>query len=229
MKIYNDLYVPKKNGEMTQIDHVLLSTNGVFVIETKNYTGWIFGSENQRNWTQTIYNKKSRFYNPVMQNNTHVKALQNYLNIDVPLHSIIVFSNAATFKFKEPFQQAYVIHTKHLKRTIKQFTTQEITGEQFGRISQMLHVLVPETKQQKKEIKKRHLAHVKEIANPAKKKVTKEKVEPVTTAPVIVEPVGVATDSICPRCSSDLVKRNGKRGAFYGCQSFPKCRFTSDL
>lgn len=57
VKVYNDLYVPKKNGEMTQIDHVLLLPNGIFVIETKNYTGWIFGSEGQRNWTQTIYKK----------------------------------------------------------------------------------------------------------------------------------------------------------------------------
>lgn len=157
VKIFNDLYVPKKNGEMTQVDHVLLSPNGIFVIETKNYTGWIFGSEDQRNWTQTIYKKKSRFYNPVMQNNTHIKALQNYINLDVPMHSIIVFSNAASFKFKEPFQQAHVIQTMHLKRTIKQYTSQEISGEQLSRISQMLHTLIPETKQQKKEIKKRHL------------------------------------------------------------------------
>ncbi len=231
VKVYNDLYVPKKNGEMTQIDHVLLLPNGIFVIETKNYTGWIFGSENQRNWTQTIYKKKSRFYNPVMQNNTHIKALQNYLNMEVPMHSIIVFSNAATFKFKEPFQQAHVIQTKHLKRTIKQYTTQEISGEQLGKISQMLHALIPETKQQKKEIKKRHLEHVKEIAKPkpAKKSVSKVKVEPVIAGTVIVEPVSVTTDVTCPKCGNNLVVRNGKRGSFYGCQGYPKCRFTRDL
>ncbi|MCM3722878.1 nuclease-related domain-containing protein [Solibacillus isronensis] len=229
VKIYNDLYVPKKNGEMTQIDHVLLSPNGIFVIETKNYTGWIFGSESQRNWTQTIYKKKSRFYNPVMQNKAHIKALQHYLNMDVPLHSIIVFSNAATFKFKEPFHEAHVLQTKHLKRTINQFTINEISGEQLSRISQLLHALVPDTKQQKKEIKKRHLEYVKVIAKPAKKKVIKVKAEPVTAGPVIVEPVRVSTDTACPKCGSNLVVRNGKRGSFYGCQGFPKCRFTRDL
>ena len=231
VKIFNDLYVPKKNGEMTQIDHVLLSPNGIFVIETKNYTGWIFGSEDQRNWTQTIYKKKSRFYNPVMQNNTHIKALQNYINMDVPMHSIIVFSNAATFKFKEPFQQAHVIQTKHLKRTIKQYTTQEISDEQLSRTSKMLHTLIPETKQQKKEIKKRHLEYVKQIAKtkPAKKNVSKVKVETINAGPVIVEPVSVASDATCPKCGNNLVMRNGKRGSFYGCQGFPKCRFTRDL
>ena len=101
--IYNDLYIPKKNGEMTQVDHVLLSAYGLFVIETKNYKGWIFGGETQRNWTQTIYKKRSQFYNPVIQNNAHLIALQHYINMDVPVHSIIVFSDATTFKFKEPF------------------------------------------------------------------------------------------------------------------------------
>lgn len=228
-KVFNDLYVPKKNGEMTQIDHVLLSPKGIFVIETKNYTGWIFGDENQRNWTQTIYNKKSRFYNPVKQNNTHIKALQNYLNMDVPLYSIIVFSNTATFKFKEPFHQAHVIQTKHLKRTIKQYTAQEISSGQISEISQLLHALIPETKQKKKEIKKQHLEYVKEIAKPAKKKVEKVKAEPVTTGLVIIEPVSIISDNTCPKCGSNLVLRNGKRGSFYGCEGFPKCRFTRDL
>ena len=227
VKVYNNLYVPKKNGEMTQIDHVLLSAYGVFVIETKNYTGWIFGDEHQRNWTQTIYNKKSRFYNPVMQNNTHVKALQHYLNMDVPVHSMIVFPDAATFKFKEPFQQAYVIQTKHLKRTIQQFKTQEISSEQLSQISQLLRALIPETRQQKSRIKKRHLAHVKEIVKPAKKKVTK--VKPATTEPVIIEPVNINSNDSCPKCGSNLILRKGKRGSFYGCQSFPKCRFTRDI
>lgn len=118
--VFNDVYVPKKSGEMTQVDHVLLSPYGIFVIETKNYSGWIFGQEQQKYWTQTIYNKKSRFYNPILQNNTHIKALRQHLNIDVPMHSIVVFSNAATFRFKEPFLQAYVIQNKQLKRTIQQ-------------------------------------------------------------------------------------------------------------
>ncbi|MBD8033163.1 NERD domain-containing protein [Solibacillus merdavium] len=220
--VYNDLYVPKKNGEMTQVDHVLLSTYGLFVIETKNYTGWIFGDENQRNWTQTIYNKKSRFYNPVMQNNTHVKALQHYLNMEVPIHSIIVFSNAATFKFKEPFQTAHVIQTKHLKRTIEQFKTKEISSEQLSRISQLLKALVPETKQQKNEIKKQHLEHVKKISKPARKKASKVQVKPVSAGAASVEP------ETCPKCGSNLILRTGKRGSFYGCQGFPKCRFTRD-
>lgn len=227
VKVYNDLYVPKIDGEMTQIDHVLVSAHGIFIIETKNYTGWIFGDEHQRNWTQTIYKKKSRFYNPVMQNHTHIKALQHYINMDVPVYSIIVFSDAATFKFNEPFQQAHVIQTKQLKRTIQQFKTQEISPEQLGQISQLLNSLIPETRQQKNQIKRQHLERVKEIAKPATKKVSK--VEPVNTGPVIVEPVPITSNDACPKCGSNLILRNGKRGSFYGCQSFPKCRYTRNI
>ncbi|MEK4131125.1 NERD domain-containing protein [Solibacillus sp. FSL W8-0474] len=224
--IFNDLYIPKKDGEMTQVDHVLLSAYGLFVIETKNYKGWIFGGETQRNWTQTIYKKRSRFYNPVMQNNTHLKALQHHLNMDVPVHSIIVFSDAATFKFKEPFQTAHVIQTKHLKRTIEQYKTQEISAEQLIRISKLLNALIPKTKQQKNEIKKQHLEHVKEIVNSKKKKVNAVKTEPITIDRVVMEPASSTSVDTCPKCGSNLVLRNGKYGSFYGCNGFPKCRYT---
>ena len=155
--------------------------------------------------------------------------MQHYLNVDVPIHSIIVFSNAATFKFKEQFQTAHVIKTKHLKRTIEQFNTQEISSEQLIHISQLLKALIPETKQQKNEMKKQHLEHVKEIAKPARKKVDKAKVKPVSTGAVSVEPMRTTSANTCPNCGSNLILRNGKHGSFYGCQGFPKCRYTRDL
>ena len=222
--VFNDIYVPKKDGKTTQIDHVLLSPYGIFVIETKNYTGWIFGQEQQKNWTQTIYNKKSRFYNPIMQNNTHVKALKHYADTDVPMQSIIVFSNAATLKFKEPFQQAHVIQNKQLKRTIQQYTVRQISAEQLSYISQLLKSLNPTTSKQKSEIKKQHLQHVKETVKPGQKvgAMRKERA---------LEPIPITSTSIeaCPKCGSTLVLRQGKRGPFYGCQGFPKCRFTRDV
>lgn len=63
--IYHDFYVEKKDGKTAHIDHVVLSKYGIFVIETKNYKGWIFGNETQKNWMQVIYKKKTRFYNPI--------------------------------------------------------------------------------------------------------------------------------------------------------------------
>ena len=75
--IFHDLYIPTKKGT-SQIDHVVVSSKGIFVLETKNYTGWIFGSENSQNWTQVIYKRKEKFYNPIWQNFGHIQALKEY-------------------------------------------------------------------------------------------------------------------------------------------------------
>jgi hypothetical protein len=83
----------------TQIDHVLVADTGIFVIETKHYSGWIFGNPQDRQWTQAIYRKKSRFQNPLHQNYGHIKALQ--ARFDLPaehFHSVVVFTADAEFK-----------------------------------------------------------------------------------------------------------------------------------
>ena len=70
----NNVTIPTSNGT-TQIDHVFVSRYGIFVIETKNMEGWIFGDEKQPQWTQSLYGKKFRFQNPLHQNYRHTKAL----------------------------------------------------------------------------------------------------------------------------------------------------------
>ena len=76
--IFHDLYLRKKNGEYSQIDIVVATPQGLIAIEVKDYSGWIFGNERQKYWTQILnYGKeKYRFYNPIMQNAGHIKALQ---------------------------------------------------------------------------------------------------------------------------------------------------------
>ncbi|MEN5087968.1 nuclease-related domain-containing protein [Sphingobacterium faecium] len=78
-KVLNNVRV-FHNGIMAQIDHLVVSRFGVFVIETKNYNGWIFGSENAYQWKQVIFNNTYEFYNPIRQNLGHIKALQANLN-----------------------------------------------------------------------------------------------------------------------------------------------------
>lgn len=55
----NNLILVDDNGKSHQIDHIEIRENGIFCIETKNYIGWIFGSENQEKWTQTLYTVKN--------------------------------------------------------------------------------------------------------------------------------------------------------------------------
>jgi hypothetical protein len=96
--LLNNVTLPTPDGT-TQIDHVLIADNGIFVIETKHYSGWIFGDPNDRQWTQTIYRRKSRFQNPLRQNYGHIKALQSLFDLpENHFYSVVVFTSDAEFK-----------------------------------------------------------------------------------------------------------------------------------
>lgn len=103
-KFLFNLYLPKWNGETTELDVVLLHESGIYVFESKNYGGWVFGSEGQRYWTQTLpagrrQSQKHRFYNPILQNSGHLDRLYqvlrpiHFLNGPPPYYSYIVFGN----------------------------------------------------------------------------------------------------------------------------------------
>ena len=88
----------------TQIDHVLVSRFGVFVIETKDYNGWIFANARHENWTQVLFHLKYKFQNPIRQNHRHVRAVQQRLDF-LPaecIKSIVVFTGEAQFKTELP-------------------------------------------------------------------------------------------------------------------------------
>ena len=101
--VLNDIYLPLDDGSTTQIDHVVVSPFGVFVIETKTYKGWIFGNPRDAQWTQVLHKRKSRFQNPLRQNYLHVQRLVGLTGVlaDV-VHSVVAFSGEATFKTKLP-------------------------------------------------------------------------------------------------------------------------------
>jgi hypothetical protein len=108
----HNVTLPTPDGT-TQIDHIFVSRFGIFVLETKNMKGWIFGSENQAQWTQNIFKESFKFQNPLRQNYKHVKALESAL--DVPLetiHSVVVFAGKSTFKspIREPVLSESEVH-----------------------------------------------------------------------------------------------------------------------
>lgn len=107
----------------TQIDHVVIGRTGIFVIETKNYKGWIFGSENSAKWTQTIYNSKRQFQNPIRQNYGHIKMLEHYFpGYKQPMVSIISFSGNSTLKKVDVASpHVHVIHTAGIARIIRSY------------------------------------------------------------------------------------------------------------
>lgn len=96
---FHNIYLPKENGEYSEIDLAFVTKKGVFVFECKNYSGWIFGSEENRYWTASLPNgQKNQFYNPVKQNGTHIRELKKHIGNDIPCFSIVVFSDRCELK-----------------------------------------------------------------------------------------------------------------------------------
>lgn len=99
----NNITLPLADGGSTQIDHVIVSKYGIFVIETKNYKGWIYGNEKQRQWTQAFANgSKYKFQNPLRQNYLHIKTLAELLDLELShFHSMIAFIGECELKTRD--------------------------------------------------------------------------------------------------------------------------------
>lgn len=113
----NNLILLDDNGKSHQIDHVEIRENGIFCIETKNYKGWIFGSENQDKWTQTLFREKHQFLNPLKQNKSHIYYIGKALNYKYKINSIVVFvqNNADKINISN------VINLRDLKQYLNRF------------------------------------------------------------------------------------------------------------
>lgn len=127
--LIRNVTLPAGNGT-TQLDHIIVSIYGIFVIETKNMKGWIFGDKNQSKWTQQIYNYKNRFQNPLRQNYKHTKTLEKLLGItEKKLHSVIVFTGDNKFKTKMPPE---VTRGKEFVNYIKSKNTPLLSDEEVS-------------------------------------------------------------------------------------------------
>lgn len=197
--VLHDVMIRRNDGKTSQIDHVVVSIYGVFVIETKNFSGYIFGDERGRYWTQTIYKRKEQFLNPIIQNKGHIKGLVELL--DLPNNyfiSIIAFHRRATLKVNV---ESHVTDYNGLLSIVKSYRTPFIPEWQMQAIHERIQSLNIEDFKSKKE-------HVEQIKGR------------------IDERNQSISNGICPVCSGELVLRIGKHGKFQGCSNFPKCRFT---
>lgn len=101
--LMNHVTLQLKDGT-TQIDHILVSRFGIFVIETKDYKGWIFANPKHAQWTQVLFKRKFRFQNPIFQNIRHVRAVQDLIDFIPPtaVTSVVAFTGEAEFKTEIP-------------------------------------------------------------------------------------------------------------------------------
>lgn len=101
-RLIKNITLPIDDGS-TQIDHIVVSIYGVFVIETKNMKGWIFGGERQQTWTQKLFKESYKFQNPLFQNFKHIQTLKALLQLsDEQIHSVVAFTGESTFKTPMP-------------------------------------------------------------------------------------------------------------------------------
>lgn len=190
--------------DTTQIDHIFVSLFGIFVVETKNMKGWIFGGENQAQWTQKIFKKSFKFQNPLRQNYKHVKALEAVL--DMPpdsIHSVVVFSAESTFKSPMPANVTrgggYATYIKSFRKPVlnESEVQHAISQIQSGRL------------EPSRETHRQHVQQLKRRADPS-------------------------TERKCPKCGNSMVLRTAKRGAsagnkFWGCSAYPRCRVVQNV
>lgn len=127
--IFHDLYIRKPNGSYTQVDIAVATKAGIIVFEVKDYSGWIFGNEHQKYWTQVLaYGKeKHRFYNPIMQNAGHIQAIRQCLpqNQDIPIYSVIVFFGNSELKDVTYYaENTFIIYPRSISRVVSEIMMQ---------------------------------------------------------------------------------------------------------
>jgi hypothetical protein len=205
-KTYNAIHnvtLPTLDGT-TQIDHIFVSPFGIFVVETKNIKGWIFGGENQTQWTQRIFKHSFRFQNPLRQNFKHVKALEALLNVpSSSIFSVIVFVGNSRFKTSMPPNVTYGCG---YIRYIKSFN-EPILSE--SEVQSVVAKIMSGRLEASRQINRKHIQQRKTRSDPSA--VRK-----------------------CPKCGSDMVLRTAKKGVnagkqFWGCSAYPKCRMMQNI
>lgn len=139
---YANLVLPTTKGDYTEIDHLVLSPFGIFVIEVKNYQGWIFGGEKQPQWTVQHFRSKHSFQNPLHQNYKHTEAVKHLLELspatsNEQVHSVVAFSLRAEFKTRMP---ANVIFIELVGDYLQQFTQPCFSDEQLRQIAARLNM-----------------------------------------------------------------------------------------
>jgi len=199
--LLKNVTLPTEDGT-TQIDHIIVSKFGIFVVETKNMKGWIFGGQQQKTWIQQIYKQKYKFQNPLHQNYKHTKTLENALDIDgAKIFSVIVFLGKNMFKTPMPENvtdsAGYINYIRSKKRTL--FSRPEL--------NEIIAKIESGKLQSSLKTNREHVRHVKSIISEKKNN----------------------NDKICPECGHKMILRTAKKGKykgqnFWGCTNFPKCR-----
>lgn len=162
--IFVNLYVPNQNTDYTEVDLVAVSKNQIFVFEVKNFSGLIYGSQQDKMWTQFLNkNSKFPFYNPLRQNYAHTEALKKTLNLKQDVFQpLVVFSNRSKLQKITVNENNEIFTFKTIKRKLKK----EIKNSTLEPFEDRVKILIALNRLTKvsEEIKEKHIEQVKEIS-----------------------------------------------------------------
>ena len=195
----HDVIIPSSNGT-TQIDHILLSEYGIFIVETKNYQGWIFGSEDSAKWTQVLRGKKYPFQNPLRQAYRQKKVLCEFLGIEESLVRIVVFF-VGDCQFKTEMPQNVL--SGGLAHHVKSYNHQVFSPRQVDTLKDQLL-------NHKRHTSLNNRDHIQSL---------RDRHSSTTICPTCGGKLVTRT-----------IRKGAKAGSqFLGCSNYPKCRFTKQL
>lgn len=156
--VIDDVYLPIEGGT-TQIDHLVVSKYGVFVVETKNYSGWIFADGKSKVWTQVSFKKKHTLQNPIRQNYLHVCTIADLLGVPKEiLVGVVAFTGDC--EFKTPMPEG-VVYSRRLAKYIREFDRPILKDKEVAEIIEAIKewqasVSPEQRKQHIANLKKRH-------------------------------------------------------------------------
>jgi hypothetical protein len=219
-----NLYIPKGDKKTTEIDVLLLHPKGIFVFESKNYSGWIYGNETQNYWTQVLPGRgnshKNSFYNPILQNDTHIRHLFAIIGTEMPTYSVVTFSNHCVLKnISVQRNGVFVLNNSNIGILIDVVRDMTVCDALSPiRIERIYNKLYPYT-QTGEEVKITHIQQIEERRNQIQLNPNERIKHPTQEG-----------DIYCPKCGAKLVLRTAKNGEnagnqFYGCSNYPRCRY----
>lgn len=163
-KFLFNCYLNKDDSTTTETDVILIHPSGVYVFECKNYKGWIFGNENDKFWTQTLYggNKPihEKFYNPIWQNNTHIKYLNKTMDWNIKPQSIIVFGDDCELKnIQKTNASIQIVKMGYLRNLMRHLSNNPSQILTYASIMAIYDKLYPLT-QVSNDVKQRHIENI---------------------------------------------------------------------
>ena len=140
-QIFRNVYIPTTNGKTAEIDILVVSKKGLLVFECKNYAGNIYGDMNRKKWIQYLGNTKSFFYNPFLQNRSHISHLKSYLKHygDLPAISLVTTTERGYWKVKNLKPTDYLLgYNSHLSDVLNMTSDSALMAQHFNAILQTI-------------------------------------------------------------------------------------------